>query len=364
MIELQDLLSRFRTMFRPEQWTPMDWSLYRAAVANPGPEGFPGPTFLSASPARCATTWLFHEFRLTPGVLAAWRKETNYYFMEWPDGTYSREFPEWTPDMRVLGDISPNYALLPTQAVDAICQRFPQLRVFLILRNPVERVWSSIVYDLTRTSCFGLPRREVLDIPEAVMFPLVAFYDSLVRYDVLLENWFDRHPREHIYIDWFDSFEADPESALRNILHFIGAQEPGQLIREYVNSVDSRSLHVPPAIGVFLHELQAYRQPRLEQVLEECAGLRMPDSWRHAMPANPLAPIRIVSDHKGWDIYYYRGQYHRTPTGAGIEQTSVSGQFLEVLPYAHFTYQEALERLMVNYCGPDRVSLGAQARHA
>ncbi len=70
---------------------------------------FRGPEFLSISPARSATTWLFQQLRGNPSVYLPEVKETNYLVNGWLDGPYDRFFEGWQPD-QLIGDISPNYA--------------------------------------------------------------------------------------------------------------------------------------------------------------------------------------------------------------------------------------------------------------
>jgi hypothetical protein len=186
MLQLADLLTRFHSVFLRHRPSPIDWHAYRRAIQPDGAEGFQRPGYLSVSPARCATTWLFAELRLTQGLRVADVKETNYFSYGW------------------------------------------LIRILIVLREPVERVWSHLLFDLMRDSCFHVPRSDIGSIPESVLLPLITFYDSLCRYDVLMRHWLDNHPRDRIHIEWFDSIAAAPDAALDNILDFLGVSDhPG-----------------------------------------------------------------------------------------------------------------------------------------
>ena len=326
--------------------SPIDWHAYRRAIQPNKSDGFQVPGYLSVSPARSATTWLFEEFRLTRGLRVADVKETNYFSHGWLAGPYSRNFANLSPS-EVVGDISPVYALLPRRAIEQIAQVHPKVRILIVLREPVERVWSHLLFDLMRDSCFHVPRSDIGAIPESVLLPLITFYDSLCRYDVLARHWLDNHPRDRIHIEWFDSIAAAPDAALDNILGFLGVSDHPRVIRERVNALNSTAFPMPPRVAAYLHELYAYRMADLGELLRSRAGMEMPASWHRQMPPVALDPLAILKDFYGYDIYYHAGAYHRVPAGGVLSSAVVSANgFFEVLPFEGFHYESVLERLM------------------
>jgi hypothetical protein len=347
MLQLVDLLVRFHNMFLRHQPSPIDWQAYRRAIESvEGNSGFQGPAYLSVSPARCATTWLFEELRRTASLRVADVKETNYFSYGYLGGSYSRYFPNLLPG-EITGDISPTHAFLPRRAIEQITQVHRKLRILIVLREPVARVWSHMLFDLLRDSCYNVPRSEIASIPENVLLPLIAFYDSQCRYDVLLRHWFENHPPELIHVEWFDNIAAAPEVALRNILAFLGTSENPEIIRDRVNTVDSSALVMPPRIAAYLNELHAYRMPDLNRLVSSLAGLELPAAWHKPMPAIALEPVAILKKFHGYDIYYHAGAYHRVPAGGVLSSAVVSGSgFFEALPFENFDYQSVLERLM------------------
>src|ERR1039457_1937836 len=305
MLQLADLLTRFHSIFVRHQPSPIDWHAYRRAIQPDGAEGFQRPDYLSVSPARCATTWLFAELRLTQGLRVADVKETNYFSYGW------------------------------------------LIRILIVLREPVERVWSHLLFDLMRDSCFHVPRSDIGSRPESVLLPLMTFYDSLCRYDVLARHWLDNHPRDRIHIEWFDSIAAAPDAALDNILGFLGVSDHPRVIRERVNALNSTAFPMPPRVAAYLHELYAYRMADLGELLRSRAGMEMPASSHRQMPPVALDPLAILKDFYGYDIYYHAGAYHRVPAGGVLSSAVVSANgFFEVLPFEGFHYESVLERLM------------------
>jgi hypothetical protein len=47
-------------------------------------------------------------------------------------------------DGLISGDITPAYSTLPQDVIDRIAARFRNLKIILLVRNPVERAWSSL----------------------------------------------------------------------------------------------------------------------------------------------------------------------------------------------------------------------------
>jgi hypothetical protein len=182
----------------------VQWDKYSLAIAEKIIQRFRGPEFLSISPARSATTWLFQQLRGNPSVYLPEVKETNYLVNGWLDGPYDRFFQGWQPN-QLTGDISPSYALLPRRAVREIHQAFPRTRLVCILRHPIERVWSQVLFQLTRKGGrFRMTPNEVSALPEQQLLTLVAYFSSLNRYDAILKRW-QFYPRDQFHVDFFDS---------------------------------------------------------------------------------------------------------------------------------------------------------------
>jgi hypothetical protein len=133
LIALSDLFDRFGSIFLRRRFS-VDWRGYRAAISS----GRPHADVLSVSPARSATWWLFEQFRDSEAFCVPYVKETNYLSYKWLAVSYCDEFPNWGAG-KLYVDISPNYCFLARRAVEAIAATHRDLRVLIILREPVER---------------------------------------------------------------------------------------------------------------------------------------------------------------------------------------------------------------------------------
>lgn len=114
--------------------------------------------FLGIGSQKCGTTWLHSQMSCHPQIAFPQGKEFHHW-----DADQNPDAHRWasalqpssrsTPDGRrvVTGEITPAYAILPLQHIRAIRDRCPDIRIFITLRNPVERAWSAALMTLARS---------------------------------------------------------------------------------------------------------------------------------------------------------------------------------------------------------------------
>lgn len=99
------------------------------------------PTFLGIGAHRCATTWLYEMLKQHPQIcMAKHRKEVHFFDLYYNRGVgwYSSL---WDCDEKERGEIDPNY-LYKEECAERIYNVLPDVKLILILRNPVERAIS------------------------------------------------------------------------------------------------------------------------------------------------------------------------------------------------------------------------------
>lgn len=124
------------------------------------------------------------------------------------------------PDGRLTADMTPDYGMLPAQRFRDIRQGFAERGVrtvsILLMRDPVERIWSQIRMQAQRfPDLFDQPIQDVLRVRHAD-----ANYAMRTRYDqtiAALDEVFD--PTEVYYGFYEDLFT---ESRMREICSFVG----------------------------------------------------------------------------------------------------------------------------------------------
>ena len=100
---------------------------------------------------RCGTTWLYHHLARHPDIRFPAGKETHFW-----SGHRRVELDEWLaefPDVPApvkQGEITPAYSTLSTATVAKVHDAVPDVRLFLCIRNPLERAWSAAVMEAAR----------------------------------------------------------------------------------------------------------------------------------------------------------------------------------------------------------------------
>jgi hypothetical protein len=135
------------------QWRRMD-DAYRAATAPARTL----PDFLIVGEAKCGTTSLYDDLAQHPCVLEAAVKEVHFFDIRFRRGLewYRAQFPlEWQmqrkkgPTARQTGEASPYYMFHP-HAPARIKQALPNVKLIVMLRNPVERAYSQYQHEFRR----------------------------------------------------------------------------------------------------------------------------------------------------------------------------------------------------------------------
>jgi hypothetical protein len=178
------------------------------------------PSFIGAGPARTGSTWVHRVLEGHAG-LPHRTKETDYFSTNYPLGQewYLRHFQGYPAEM-VIGEITPTYFDHP-EAPARIAELIPDCRIFVALREPVERVYSH--YRLLKAE--GWVGRQNFD--EALRHhdgwsERAGNLLGANRYALHLSRWFDRLGRKRVLVTFYDDLEDDPQSYIDQITAFIG----------------------------------------------------------------------------------------------------------------------------------------------
>lgn len=164
------------------------------------------------------------------------------------------------------GDISPGYSSLRATIIGEIASRFPQTKIILSVRDPVERAWSHICM-LAREGNFDLS-----NVQDATKFRSY-FRHSAVRdasfATTVLQSWTEFAPQLPFRTILFDDIEKRASQVRRDVLLFLGA-DPGKKNRKFPASFNrkaaSSKLKLPDEIRAVLVE-------ELADEIRRCAKL-------------------------------------------------------------------------------------------
>ncbi|HLC76264.1 MAG TPA: sulfotransferase domain-containing protein [Candidatus Peribacterales bacterium] len=124
---------------------------------------------------------------------------------------------------QICGEISPEYAKLDRETVEHIHALMPNLKILFLLRNPVDRAWSHILWDY----CGGDGKHNLGTIDLDSCIRHAESRSSMVRgeYSKTLEVWESAFSKEQIFIGFFEEMRDAPAELLQRIQKFLGVPE-------------------------------------------------------------------------------------------------------------------------------------------
>ena len=206
------------------------------------------PDFMIVGPQRTGTSWLYVNLRFHPEIQLSRPKEIFFFSslksrhakrfvtddLRWylqffrdpawlwaaKTGVCLAKYGRWYRP-RVRGESTASYASLDTDVIDDIVRLNPDLKVLLMVRNPVDRAWSDAKY------YFEQRVPTIRDVPFAELreFYTDPYQLSCGRYSRNITNWSARLRPGHLFISRFDDIAAHPERMLRDVMRFLGVSD-------------------------------------------------------------------------------------------------------------------------------------------
>ncbi len=167
-------------------------------------------------------------------------------------------------------EATPAYSLLDARDVEKITRLLPDVRVILILRNPVDRAWSQYRLTLRVGEIDGDPRK------------LRAFLDSPTQvlrsdYPRILANWSSRMDPARLHIGFYDHIVSHPDSFWVKVCDFLGISPIPLRNRSRANAAGDRKMP---------KEIEKELAMRYLDPTEEVASLfpgEPPTAWARSM---------------------------------------------------------------------------------
>lgn len=237
------------------------------------------PDFLGIGAQRAGTTWLWVHLRRHPQIWTPRRKELHFFDRTLGNGAEDRlarmRYAAWfLPGRlvgRVVGEVTPAYAVLPDERVALIASWMPSVRIVYLLRDPIERAWSQ--------AAKAFPAWAGQPLEQAREDALLAFFDLpevRTRSDYLsaVRTWRRHFPAEQFLAVVSEQLLADPVAQLQNLFAFLRVDPDvpldAGLLRRRVHA--GRTPPIPAGVRTAL-ETRLYAQ---QADLESIVGMALP----------------------------------------------------------------------------------------
>ncbi len=210
------------------------------------------PTFLVAGAAREGTTALINGLKRHPRVFVTVPKEPHYFALHGQrlafsgpgdqvmineravtdEAAYVGLYPEDAGEFEALGEGSTSSLYYYEQAIPEIIRLAPDVKVLVILRDPVARAQSAHDYLISRgyesePSLLAAVAMEPRRI--ATGYHHLWHYTAMGRYADALAAYRDALGPERVRVVFDDALRGDPRSVLVPLLRFIGTTPaPGE----------------------------------------------------------------------------------------------------------------------------------------
>ncbi|MEN8241471.1 MAG: sulfotransferase domain-containing protein [Chloroflexota bacterium] len=233
------------------------------------------PDFLMIGAHKGGSTSFYDYIVQHPQVLRIYKKAPKYFDHNYhqPELWYRSHFPPvWKrrEGNTMVGEASQDTIFHP-QAPKRVFELVPQVKLIVLLRNPVDRAYSHY-HHLKRLGQETVSFEEVLKLEPGrlgnVIEELSQNKDSDMHhfmnhsymarglYVEQLERWFEYFPREQFFIDTSENFYADTAGVYQKIIKFLGL--PEWLPANFKNSNPGGYQPMKPETR---QQLEAYYQP-------------------------------------------------------------------------------------------------------
>ncbi len=258
----------------------------------------PTPAFIVAGAQRCGTTSLFRALEQHPQMTRpSFHKGINYFDLNYGQGAgwYRAHFPlEVTQRFRTRRAYRPSlpfeasgYYIFHPAALPRIARDLPDVKIVLMLRDPMERAYSAWKHEHARgfesesflraleledSRLEGEVERMLADPSYESHAHRHLAYATRSDYVPQIERLLSLLPAEQVYVLYSEDFFGTPEQEMSALTTFLGARDFPGIIFDRHNARPSGSMP---------REARDVLQVKLRRTYEEISELvGRPSPWR------------------------------------------------------------------------------------
>ncbi len=179
----------------------------------------PRVSFIGIGAQKCASTWLHDVLAQHPRIgMPPGKKEVDFFSNHYDFGFQWYEGHFAGSGSRLAGEISPSYLHTPGTA-ERVAHYNPDMRVILIVREPVARAFSNHKHEVRIGHFQGA------DLSFEAGLRNNPSYIEQGLYARHLRRWLEVFPREHILVLRFDDVFARPRDVAVQVCNFLAIVE-------------------------------------------------------------------------------------------------------------------------------------------
>lgn len=242
------------------------------------------PNFLCIGAQKAGTSSLKNYLNQHPDIFVA-KKELHFFDKEKNLKLGAEDFKryeEFFPrDKKLVGEKTPSYSHLE-YAMERIYQYAPNIRLILLLREPVSRAYSQYnMYQDLKIPVSGLYEElfKKQELPLSLLTSNGKNFITRGYYAEQIKFILKRFPKKNLYISIAEEIKKEKQSEYNKIFAFLGV-EPVPLNLQVDANVRTYREPLPPPIFTKLREIYKPHNQELYKIL----GREIP-SWEKAYKA-------------------------------------------------------------------------------
>lgn len=186
--------------------------------------------FILGAP-KCASSWIHRCFMEHQEIFVPEDDSIKYYDINYHKGEdWYAKFYNTVGSEKIVIDPTPSY-FRSQWAVPRIAAEFPDAKIILSLRNPVDRAFSQYWHEKKR----GIINVDFEDTFK--QFMLWGWFIETGLYAKHLENLYKYFPEDRVYVSLFDDLKVNPEEYIKNIFEFLDVD------KDFVPAVIGKSVN-------------------------------------------------------------------------------------------------------------------------
>lgn len=265
------------------------------------------PSFMIIGEAKCGTTSLYHYLCQHPQIISASNKEIHFFDRRPKQFfRYSKYFPLrsfFSNQGLITGEASPSYLYFPNCA-EKISEKFPDMKIIIILRNPSCRAYSHFLFsrDMLKVIPKNLTFKELVELClsqiESELINYSKYYNGEIEdneverrlrwlsildrgfYLKQIKKWREKFPSKNFLILSYESFFFDINRGLENVFKFLDLDTSFQITNtDPLNVNNERNFSSKEFIEMkpFLDNLYEKSNAELAEYLKEEFNIEL--SW-------------------------------------------------------------------------------------
>jgi len=244
------------------------------------------PNLFIVGAAKCGTTAMAEYLKKHENIFFTTPKEPHYFATDMPGYQVVNNFEEYlnlfsnaTEKHLYKGEASVYY-IYSKEAIKNIYNFNPDAKIIVMLRNPIEMVYSlhaqliktanEDILDFEEAWNLIQKRKNKQYLPKYSKDHQVLYYDEIAKFADQLTNIYNYFPKKQVHIILFDDFQKDTAKTYNNVLKFLQLPRSSTIKFEKINQNAVPKNHLLN----YLLRKQPYGIKKIKNIIKSILGVK------------------------------------------------------------------------------------------